>query len=50
MTELHGSLKDAEKRYKATYDSIKEKALQVEKYQKDVEALNALQHKVVGLR
>lgn len=34
ITELEGSLKDAEERYKFTSDFVEEKAFQVEKYQK----------------
>lgn len=47
-------LKDAiiglEERYEVFATSVKEKVRQVEKYQKDVEALNILQDEVVDLK
>lgn len=49
VTELEGSLKDVEDKYEVSSDSIKEKALKVENYRKDAEALKALQDKIASL-
>lgn len=50
MTKLKGYLLYVEKRYKVASNFVEEKALQVEKYQKDAEALKSLQDEVADLR
>lgn len=49
VTKLEVSLKDVEDQYEVSSDSIKEKALKVENYRKDAEALKALQDKIASL-
>lgn len=50
MTELKDDLKHVEERYKVASSSVEEKALQVEKYHKNAQALKALQEEVFSLR
>lgn len=49
VTELEGSLRDTENRYKATCDSIEEKSRQVENCRKYAETLKALRDNVTDL-